>query len=131
VLDQETLDRPRRRAPRADLAQTRAAKSLLLPVVRQLPNWQLQVASLRAVVNRAALRGQSDLSNIANIERLDGLVAAARSDLELKLSEHPELCSNGRVLDVRRALDQLAITISRARFLASERSLSDAANQPK
>jgi hypothetical protein len=110
----------RQRTPSHSAAQTRAALTVIRPVLADLSGWQKQTATLIGIAERARARGESDAAHAEEARMLDEAIAQERRQLSTMLAGSPQtLSQHSRVVDALRALDSLAIGVSRARFLLS------------
>ena len=108
----------RARKPNVEVLIKREAIAVLKPIVADLPDWQTRAANLIGVGERARSRGLFDPIRLKEALELSEVIRQRRTQLEDDMRKWPtEVSDNGRVRDAMRALDSVAITVSRACFL--------------
>ena len=108
----------RTRKPNIEVLIKREAIAVLKPLIADLPDWQTRAANLIGAGERARSRGLFDSMRLKEALELSEAIRLRRLELEDGMREWPtEVSDNSRVRDAMRALDSVAITVSRACFL--------------
>lgn len=114
------MDEVRKRSAREDVKRARAARSLVLPINRQIAEWQLTAARFRAMTMRDDA-AQSMMNEITILgERISGHLDHLSNMLE---SIPRNAIDEGRVIDTIRALKSLdhSLSVTRDAIQASGR----------
>jgi hypothetical protein len=108
----------RKRAVRDDVRTSRAALKLVLPLNRQIGQWQASVARLVSAGQRVKADARYSPAQIEEIEMLEQTVRSCQHRLLDELADLPrEVREHSRIVDTRRALDSVLVGLDRARSL--------------
>lgn len=104
---------PRRRALRIDVAETREAMTVLLPINEQIGPWQMRCARLLARAERLKASGSYHPAIVEEAEALANAVSVHHERfLEATGNLPPAVAANTRVRDTARALQSLSDSIN-------------------
>lgn len=110
----------RRRAVREDVRRSRDAMKILRPLYHDLNTWQVQVARLISDAERQRDHNEHDATSRQKAAALKRTILAARRALAERLDTVPEdIRTDGRVIDVRRAIESALAGLSEAQRLLS------------
>jgi hypothetical protein len=102
----------RRRTTPADVTVRRAARSLVIPVLDLLGDWQVAAAKYEAIAQRSG--GQLDSNARGAVEALLVQVSEAVQAFEASVAAAPEAVRvHNRVTDVRKVLVMVALRLER------------------